>query len=130
MTASPKHEVTVHDKLYVNGEWVEPAGKEVLNVINSTTEEVMGRIPEGTAEDINRAVAAARAAFNSWSGASPQKRAGFLSKMSAGLGARQNEIAAVIASEVGMPLPLATAVQAGMPAMVMGVFANLLGEFS
>jgi len=130
MTASPKSEVTVHDKLYVNGEWVEPAGKEMLDVINSTTEEVMGRVPEGTAEDINRAVAAARAAFNSWSATSPAERAGFLQKISAGLAARQNEIAAVIASEVGMPLPLATAVQAGMPATVMGVYAKLLGEFS
>ena len=114
MTASPKQEITVHDKLYVNGEWVEPAGKETLDVINSTTEEIMGRIPEGTAEDINRAVAAARAAFNSWSATSPAERAGFLQKISAGLTARQNEIAAVIASEVGMPLPLATAVQAGI----------------
>src|SRR5712692_2830863 len=130
MTASPKQEVTVHDKLYLNGEWVEPAGNGMLDVINSTTEEVMGRIPEGTTEDINRAVAAARAAFNSWSATSPAERAGLLQKISAGLAARQNEIAAVIASEVGMPLPLATAVQAGMPAMVMGVYAKLLGEFS
>src|SRR5712692_8928902 len=82
MTASPKSEVTVHDKLYVNGEWVEPAGKEMLDVINSTTEEVMGRVPEGTAEDINRAVAAARAAFNPWSATSPGERAGLLQKIS------------------------------------------------
>jgi len=130
MTASPKPEVSIHDKLYVNGEWVEPAGKGMLEVINSTTEEVMGRIPEGSAEDINRAVAAARAAFDSWSVTSAAERAAYLQKISSGLAARQNEIAAVIASEVGMPLPLATAVQAGMPAMMMGVYSKLLGEFS
>ncbi|MFY9609861.1 MAG: aldehyde dehydrogenase family protein [Blastocatellia bacterium] len=122
--------MSVHEKLYVNGEWVEPAGKGMLDVINSTTEEVMGRVPEGTAEDINRAVAAARAAFDSWSGTPADERAGFLQKISAGLAARQNEIAAIIASEVGMPLPLATAVQAGMPAMVMGSYAKLLGDYS
>ncbi|HTG15639.1 MAG TPA: aldehyde dehydrogenase family protein, partial [Blastocatellia bacterium] len=105
MTASRKPEVSVHDRLYVNGEWVEPAGEGTLDVINSTTEEVMGRIPEGTPEDVNRAVAAARAAFDSWSVTSAAERAGFLQKISAGLAARQNEIAAIIASEVGMPLP-------------------------
>lgn len=130
MTASPKPEVSVHEKFYVNGEWVEPAGKGMLDVINSTTEEVMGRVPAGAAEDINRAVAAARAAFDSWSGTPADERAGFLQKISAGLAARQNEIAAIIASEVGMPLPLATAVQAGMPAMVMGSYAKLLADYS
>lgn len=130
MTASRQPEVSVHDKLYLNGDWVEPAGKGMLDVINSTTEEVMGRVPEGTPEDINRAVAAARSAFDSWSTTSPAERAGILEKISAGLAARQAEIAAIIASEVGMPLPLATMVQAGMPAMVMGSYAKLLGGYS
>lgn len=130
MTASRKPEVSVHDKLYLNGEWVEPEGKGMLDVINSTTEEVMGRVPEGTPEDINRAVAAARAAFDAWSTTPAAERSGFLEKISAGLAARQNEIAAIIASEVGMPLPLATMVQAGMPAMVMGSYATLLGGYS
>jgi len=120
MTASRKPEVSVHDKLYVGGEWIEPVGKGMLDVINSTTEEVMGSVPEGTSEDIDRAVTAARAAFDSWSVTSAAERAAFLQKISVDLAARQNEIAAIIASEVGMPLPLATAVQAGMPAMVMG----------
>ena len=130
MTASRPTFVKEHKKLYVNGAWVEPAGSRMLDVINSTTEEVMGRIPEGGAEDIDRAVTAARAAFDSWSSTSPAYRAAFLQKISAGLAARQSEIAEIIASEVGMPLPLATMVQAGMPAMVMGSFAKLLGEYS
>jgi aldehyde dehydrogenase (NAD+) len=130
MTASRQPEVSVREKFYLNGEWVEPDGKGMLDVINSTTEEVMGRVPEGTAEDMNRAVAAARRAFDSWSVTSPAERAGFLQTISAGLVARQNEIAAIIASEVGMPLPLATMVQAGMPAMVMGSYAKLLGDYS
>jgi len=130
MTASRQPEISVREKLYVNGQWVEPAGKGMLDVINSTTEEVMGRIPEGNAEDINRAVAAASAAFERWSMTSAAERAGFLQKIAEGLVARQGEIAAVIASEVGMPLPLATMVQAGMPAMVMGSYAKMLGEYS
>jgi betaine-aldehyde dehydrogenase len=130
MTASRQPEISVRERLYVDGEWIEAAGKGMLDVINSTTEEVMGRVPEGAPEDINRAVAAARAAFDSWSATSAAERAGFLQKIAAGLAARQNEIAAIIAREVGMPLPLATMVQAGMPAMVMGSYAKLLGDYS
>ncbi|MFY9557907.1 MAG: aldehyde dehydrogenase family protein [Blastocatellia bacterium] len=120
----------VHDKLYVNGRWVQPAGSGLLDVINSTTEEVMGRIPDGTPEDINRAVAAARSAFDSWSSTSAEERAVFLERISAGLSARKNEIADLIAREVGMPLPLASAVQAGLPPTVMGSYAKIAREFS
>lgn len=130
MTASKQSDVVVRDTLYINGEWVKPAGAGTIEVINSTTEEVMGRIPEGTVEDVNRAVIAARAAFESWSATPVQKRAAILSDMSKGLSARQNEIAAVIANEVGMPMPLATAVQAALPPRVLGIYAKLLGEYA
>ena len=129
MSASQQTEVKVHHKLYINGQWVQPAGTGLLDVINSTTEEVMGRVPEGTAEDAERAVAAARAAFDSWSGLAVAERAGYLQRISERLQARQQEIAAIIASEVGMPLPLATAVQAGLPAVVMGSYAKLLSDY-
>jgi betaine-aldehyde dehydrogenase len=129
MTASQKQDVIIHDKLYINGKWSEPAGAGRLDVINSTTEEVMGRIPEGTPEDVDAAVAAARAAFESWAATPPAERAACLKRIAEGLAARQNEIAAIIAAEVGMPLPLATAVQAGLPAKVMGSYAKLLADY-
>ena len=50
-------EIQVRDKLYIGGEWVDPAGSETIDVVNSSTEEVMGRIPQGTPEDVDRAVA-------------------------------------------------------------------------
>ena len=128
MSVSKQAELLVFEKLYVNGQWVAPAGNGTLDVINSTTEEVMGRIPEGTPEDINRAVESARAAFEGWSTTPIQQRAELLTRMSAGLGARQSEIAAIIAAEVGMTLPLANAVQAGMPAMEMGSYAKQIGR--
>jgi len=130
MSVSKEAELLVFEKLYVNGQWVVPAGAGTLDVINSTTEEVMGRIPEGTPEDIDRAVAAARAAFEGWATTPIQQRAELLKRMSSGLAARQSEIAAIIAAEVGMTLPLANAVQAGMPAMEMGAYAKLLVEYS
>ena len=122
-------ETRIHDKLFINGQWVKPAGTGTIEVINSTTEEVMGRIPEGTAEDANAAVAAAKAAFESWSTASVEARRRYLQLIADKLAAKKDEIAALVAAEVGMPLPLATAVQAGMPAMVMGSYAELLGSF-
>jgi acyl-CoA reductase-like NAD-dependent aldehyde dehydrogenase len=129
MEATAKPEIKVHDKLYINGHWVTPGGAGMIDVINSTTEEVMGRVPEASSEDVDAAVAAAKAAFEKWSTTTTEERARYLQLISDRLNMRKDEIAAVIASEVGMPLPLATAVQAGMPAAVMGSYAKMLGEF-
>ncbi len=69
----------VRDKLYIGGEWVEPAGEGSIDVVNPTTEEVVGRIPAGTAEDADRAVRAARAAFDCVvADAQPEERAALL----------------------------------------------------
>ncbi len=129
MEATAKSEIKVHDKLFINGRWVASTGSGTIDVINSTTEEVMGRIPEGTAEDVNAAVAAARAAFESWSVTPVEERARFLQLIADKLTMRKEEIATVIANEVGMPVPMATAVQAAMPAGVMASYAKLLGDF-
>src|SRR4249919_3734027 len=61
----PTEEI-VRDRLYIGGEWVEPTGSGTIDVIDSTTEQVIGRIPEGTPEDIDRAVEVARAGFEAW----------------------------------------------------------------
>lgn len=129
MEAAAKTEIKIHDKLFINGQWVKPAGSATIDVINSTTEEVMGRIPEGTVEDVNSAIAAAKAAFESWSTTSIEERRRYLQLIADKLAMKKEEIAALVAAEVGMPLPLATAVQAGMPAMVMGSYAQMLGDF-
>lgn len=129
MVASIKEEKKVFDKFYINGEWVEPDGNNFLEVTNSTTEEVLATVPEGTAEDINAAVAAAKAAFESWSQTPTEERAKYLQQIADKLSERKNEIGEIIAKEVGMPLPLATNVQAGLPAMNFGYYAKLLSEF-
>ncbi len=118
-----------HRQLYIGGEWVEPAGSGTLDVVNSTTEEVMGRIPEGVPEDVDRAVADARAAFETWSATAPAERAGHLSALADALRARQEELATTIAREVGTPLKMAQMVQVGLPIMVVKSFARLLDDF-
>ena len=63
---------TAYNKFYINGEWVEPAGRETIDVINPATEEAFATISMGTAEDVDAAAKAARAAFPAWSGILPQ----------------------------------------------------------
>jgi acyl-CoA reductase-like NAD-dependent aldehyde dehydrogenase len=112
------------DRFYVGGEWVEPAGDGTIDVIDATTEAVMGRVPEGTPEDVDRAVAAARAAFPAWSATPLGDRVAACTAISQGLAARMDEIAATVAREVGMPFGLARTVQAGLPAMDFGAMAQ------
>ncbi|MHA6847932.1 aldehyde dehydrogenase family protein [Ralstonia syzygii] len=118
------------DKLFINGQWVAPQGKGAIDVIHSTTEAVMGTIPEGSAADAEAAVAAARAAFDGWSATPAPKRAECIQKIAEGLKARSEELAQLIAGEVGMPIKLARAIQVGGPVYNWGNFAKLLGSFA
>ena len=117
------------DKHYIGGRWVEPRGDGRIEVINPSTEEVAGSVPEGTAEDAEAAVEAAAEAFESWSQSSPEERAEALQGLRRGVLARQDELAETIATELGMPLPMAKNVQVMLPAAVLGSYARLLGDF-
>jgi acyl-CoA reductase-like NAD-dependent aldehyde dehydrogenase len=121
-------EVQVRDTVFIDGEWVEPEASGTLEVVNSTTEETMGTIPACTAADADRAVIAARGAFESWSQTSLEERAGYLSAISAGLAERADEIAATISQELGMPLTLSKIIQAGLPIAQFGAMPSLMEE--
>src|SRR5213595_2144785 len=108
-------DIQVKDKLYIGGEWVDPAGSETIDVINASTEEVMGRIPQGTPEDVDRAVKAARRAFETWSQTSLAERQNMMRAIAGAMAARTEEIATTIAQEMGMPIGLSQAIQAGLP---------------
>ncbi|MBA2608197.1 MAG: aldehyde dehydrogenase family protein [Actinobacteria bacterium] len=119
----------VRDKIYVDGAWVPSTGTGTLEVINSSTEEVMGTIPEGTADDVDKAVAAAKAAFPAWSQTPIEERGKYIQRITEGLGARMAEIAQTVAGEVGMPLNLSMLIQAGLPAANWGAIGGLLDTF-
>jgi aldehyde dehydrogenase (NAD+) len=121
-------QVLVRDKLFIGGEWVDPAGSETIEVVNPTTEEAVGRIPEGSSEDVDRAVAAAREAFESWSQTPLQTRAGYLEAISIGLGGRSDEVAATISTELGMPLGMSKMIQTGLPTMSFGSMPQLMEQ--
>ncbi|WP_116998843.1 aldehyde dehydrogenase family protein [Desertimonas flava] len=103
------------DKLFIDGAWVASSGTETLDVVDSVTEQVMATIPAGTAEDVDRAVAAARAAFESWSSTPVEERAKYLSRIGDALAARTDEIATAISKETGMVTWLSKLVQVGLP---------------
>jgi aldehyde dehydrogenase (NAD+) len=113
------------DKLYLGGAWVAPASADTIAVENPATEEVLGHVPAGTAEDVDRAVAAARAAFDGWAGTSMAERGAVLGKLSDALSARAGEIAKTVGLELGTPLKVAKAVQAGLPLAVLRGYADL-----
>jgi len=121
-------ELQVRDRIFIGGEWVEPEGVETIDVVNSTTEEVMGSIPACTPGDADRAVQAAREAFDSWSQTPREERAGHLEAIAAGLGERSEEIAATIAQELGMPLKLSQIIQAGLPTGQFAAMPKLMKE--
>ena len=102
---------TAYNKFYINGEWVEPAGRETIDVINPATEEAFATISMGTAEDVDAAAKAARAAFPAWSQSSVEERKTVLQKIMAGIQARAGDLAAAITSEMGAPVGLANAAQ-------------------
>ncbi len=118
----------VREKLFIGGEWVDPAGSERIEVINPTTEEPMGSIPDGTSEDVDRAVAAAREAFEGWSQTSREQRAELLRTIAAGLEARADEVAAMVSAELGMPLKLSRRIQAGLPIASFASMPQLMEE--
>ncbi|WP_423197071.1 MULTISPECIES: aldehyde dehydrogenase family protein [unclassified Cupriavidus] len=117
------------DKLFIHGKWVSPHGSGSIDVINASTEAVMGRIPEGHARDAEDAIAAARGAFEAWANTPPAVRAGFLRKIAQGLQDRTEELAHLIAGEVGMPLKLARMIQVGGPVYNWGQAASVLEQF-
>jgi acyl-CoA reductase-like NAD-dependent aldehyde dehydrogenase len=128
MATTTETKVQVRDKIYVGGEWIASTGSGTLEVVNSTTEEVLGSIPEGTAEDVDRAVRAARQAFDTWSQTSVEERAEWMTQISQALMARGEQIAALIAQEVGMPIKLASMIQAGLPTMDFGSMPQAMAE--
>jgi len=118
-----------HDKIYIDGAWVASEGTTSIPVINAGTEEVMGSVPNGTAADVDKAVAAAKAAFDGWAATDTEERQKYMVRIQEGLAARTPEIAEVIAGEVGMPITWAGMIQAGLPTGNMATYASLLEDF-
>src|SRR3954454_7673066 len=115
-----------HDQLYIGGEWVLPLCAETIDVVNPTTEEVIGRVPAARGADVERAVAAACAAFDDWAATPAAERAAYLAAIAEKLSERGDELAATITAELGMPIGLSRLIQVGLPTMTFASMPGLL----
>ena len=100
---------------YIDGKWLISASTDIIAVVNPATEAVVANAAAGCREDAERAVAAARSAFDFWSQVSLNDRLALLKRVSAGISARANELAATITSEMGCPIGFSRAAQIGLP---------------
>ena len=112
-----------HLNFYIDGAWVPPAKPATRDVINPATEQSIGKISMGSAEDVDRAVKAARKAFESWSQTTREERIAVLEKIIAVFKTRYDELAQTISTEMGAPIWLSKAAQA---ATGMAHFAQAL----
>ncbi len=116
-------------QFYINGEWVDPVTPATLDVINPATEEPCAKISMGSSTDVDKAVAAAKAAFPAWSRTSKEERLGYLAKIIEVYQTRYAELGPVISMEMGAPLALASAAQAVMGLAHFGTVAEVLKGF-
>lgn len=112
-----------YNKFYINGDWVQPDNRDILDVINPATEEAFATISLGNAEDVDVAAQAAAAAFDDWAQSSVEERLEVLSKIIAGIQERTDELASAVSREMGAPIGFAKAAQVGAG---MGHFATTM----
>ena len=103
-----------YTQFYIDGAWVDPAVPNTVAVENPATEETIGHISLGTATDVDKAVAAARRAFESWSVTSKDERLAVLRAIQAEIAKRQEELARAVSDEMGAPMSLASGPHVGL----------------
>jgi betaine-aldehyde dehydrogenase len=122
--------VQTHEKLFIGGEWVAPAGTGVIDVISPHSEDVVGRVPDGTEADIDLAVAKARDAFDNgdWPRLKPEERIAAVQTFADLYASRMNEMAQVITTEMGSPILFSQLAQAPTPWMILNSFLEIARE--
>ncbi|HEX4489983.1 MAG TPA: aldehyde dehydrogenase [Acidimicrobiia bacterium] len=118
-------------QLFIGGEWVDSTGKGTIDVVSPHSEELVGRTPDGTAEDMDRAVAAARTAFDEgdWSQADPAERIAVVQKFAEIYAAGMMDLAQVITDEMGSPISFSQLAQTPAPWMMLSSFINVAQQF-
>jgi betaine-aldehyde dehydrogenase len=119
------------DALFIGTTWAEPATGAVLEVVSPHSEEVVARVPEGSAADIDAAVAAARRAFDEgpWPRMSPAERIEVIQSLSALYAGRLDDMARVISTEMGSPISFSALAQAPAPWMQIEAFLAIARDF-
>ncbi|WP_395638664.1 aldehyde dehydrogenase [Pseudolysinimonas sp.] len=116
-------------ELFIGGVWQKPASDRRITVRSATTEEVIGSVPEATEADVDRAVAAARRAFDDprgWSTWDPADRAAVIERLADEVDARSEETVRAISQQNGMPITIARALEAAYPSATLRFYADLI----
>jgi len=121
--------MTDHLQFYIDGAWVDPALPRTLDVINPATEQAVARISLGGAEDVDRAVQAARRAFESFSQTTREQRLDLLEAIAAEYDRRAEDMAQAIMTEMGAPAALARNAQAFMGAAHLRTAIEVLKDY-
>ncbi|MGX1489944.1 aldehyde dehydrogenase [Streptomyces tendae] len=125
-------ELVEHGQLFIGGEWTGPLGRDVIEVVSPHTEDVMGRVPHATPADVDRAVDAARRAFDDgpWPRASLAERIEVVTRIKDGITARHDEIARLISAQNGSPYSWSVLAQALGAMMVWDAAITVARDFS
>ena len=99
-------------RFYIDGEWTDPIGTDTLDVVNPATEEIVATIALGDEKDVDRAVMAARRAFDGYGSTTRADRIALLDRIIEVYGRRMADLASTITQEMGAPTSLATTAQA------------------
>src|ERR1700689_967883 len=116
-------------QFYIGGQWVDPLTSDTIEVINPATEQAITSIALGGDQDVDAAVVAARAAFESFSQTSKAERLELLDAIIAVYSGRLEELAEIISQEMGAPLSLARAAQAVAGLAHIGTARAVLADF-
>jgi aldehyde dehydrogenase (NAD+) len=116
-------------QFYIDGAWVDPVEAKELKVINPATEEVAGVISMGSSKDVDRAVMAARRAFDGYSRTSPAERLALMERILAAYKAHYGEIAQAISTEMGAPITLSKGSQTGVGVGHISAMIDVLKSF-
>jgi acyl-CoA reductase-like NAD-dependent aldehyde dehydrogenase len=113
--------------LYIGGEWLAPTDGGVLEVVSPHTEQVVATAPAAGAGDVDRAVTAARRAFDDgpWPRLAPGERVAAVRRLAAAYGERRSEIAEIVSAEMGAPISFANRAHVGLPWAMIGALADL-----
>ncbi|MEU6343172.1 aldehyde dehydrogenase family protein [Streptomyces sp. NPDC046977] len=106
-----------------------PTDGPYLDVVNPATGTVVAKVPQGTPEDVDRAVEAATAAFPGWAATPPAERAAVLGRVAEGMRARSEEIATTITAEIGVPISFSRMAQAAFPVLSTTASISVAEDF-
>ena len=114
-------------RLFIGGQWSAPSGDGVLEVVSPHSEEIIATVAAAGAGDVDRAVAAARAAFDEgpWPRLDPAERVGAVRRLAALYRERRKEMAEIITSEMGSPISFSKFSQATLPMLLLHAFADI-----